>query len=623
MQSPLKEIIQPLWEPVSDEPGWKWVQDNVELPADSELKNFDFELFPLARFVLDQLCHNENLRNFTEMLSAQVGKTVTILAYVCWKIINRPSSVGWYTDTNVNAKGDYKTKILPALENCGKVLPMLPNDRAKKNNTLIQFGFMNLRVMGAETKTNREGKTMTEVLCDEARNYPPGAMEQIDNRFKTITNFRRIVFSSAGTVLDEPWKSFVKGSRHLGFWNCPSCNHKQTLRFGRDSSPLYPEPRSCGGFMWDDNDKTHPGENLWNFAEVEKTVRYQCENPECKREFKENEKLSIIRNVVFQQTNPMAQAKDVSTHCWEAYMPFSGCSWSSIVTRFLNAVVAMRQGNIEPMKVFHQEVLGEPWEEKGEKPLEGEILNRRGEYSIGEEWPPEKKCAKLLDADVQQGYLKYGYALCSPLNEIRVVDTGRLLDLDELRAYQLAKKVKDGNVGVDCAWNDSINSYVMSHCAKYGSWIQARSNMQFPPARVVKKDGYPFFWSGWVALLGDEAKEFTVNLNGANVKTHIKQTAYDANAGKGLPKYILRVSWCNDHYKEELYLRRVKGIGPLFEIPKNIGDEFIKQLTVTELHNITNAEGQIIGQEWREKGRHDDADCLQMIFVLRDVNALV
>src|ERR1700733_1881625 len=159
----LEQSAAEAWEPVSEQPGYQWVQENCNLPADSELKSFDFELFWLARFALEQLCHNEYLKRFTEMLSAQVGKTVTILAYVCWLIKNRPTSVGWYTDTGINAKHDFKTKILPALEDCKPVAPLLPPERSKKNNTLIQFGFMNLRVMGAESKSNREGKTIAEV----------------------------------------------------------------------------------------------------------------------------------------------------------------------------------------------------------------------------------------------------------------------------------------------------------------------------------------------------------------------------------------------------------------------------------------------------------------------------
>lgn len=359
--NPCRQFICECWEPISDLPGPEWAAENVPLPGDSELKQFDFELFPLARFVLMQLCHNEHLKRLTEMLSAQVGKTVTILAYLCWKVINRPTSVGWYTDTGINAKHDYKTKILPMLESCEKVAKLLPPDRTKKNNTLIQFGFMNLRVMGAESRSNREGKTIAEVLCDEVRNYPPGAMQQIDNRFKTVTNWRRILFSSAGDITQEPWPSFKAGTRHMGFWPCPKCGHKQTFRFGRKASPLYPAPRGKGGFLWDDNPKTHPEELVYNFAELIPTVVYECEN--CEARFSESEwKLTLIRQTEFIQTNPMAAPNDISVHCWEAYMPFAGCAWGNIVMKFLKAVVAMKQGDLEPMKVFVKETLGEPWD---------------------------------------------------------------------------------------------------------------------------------------------------------------------------------------------------------------------------------------------------------------------
>jgi len=407
-----EKFICTLWEPVSDEPAWKWIAENVQLPADSELKNFDFELFPLAKFALDNLCHNPQLKRFTEMLSAQVGKTVTVLAYLCWKIINRPSSVGWYTDTGINAKHDYKTKVLTALEDCAKVAAMLPSDRAKKNNTLIQFGFMNLRVMGAESKSNREGKTISEVMCDEVRNYPPGAMEQIDNRFKTITNYRRILFSSAGAITQEPWPSFERGSRHFGFWNCPHCKHKQTFRFGRKESPLYPASREKGGFIWADNAETHPSDDVYDFAKLTPTIRYQCES--CGFEIAEQEKISLIRQVKFEQTNPMAGPDDISVHCWEAYMPFSGCSWANIVMKFLRASVQMRHGNILPMKVFVCETLGEPWEDRGEKPQQGDIVKCCGDYSIGEEWPAEVKCARQITVDMQHGFVVYNYSIFNP-----------------------------------------------------------------------------------------------------------------------------------------------------------------------------------------------------------------
>lgn len=603
--------IADFWEPCSDRRGWEWVSEFCELASDSELQKFEFELFPLARFVLEQLCHNPALRRFTEMLSAQVGKTVTILAYLCWKIVNRPSSVGWYTDTGLNAVGDFKTKILPALEACSKVAPLLPAQRGKKSNTLIQLPYMNLRVMGAESKRNREGKTISEVLCDEARNYPRGGMEQIDNRFKTITNYRRILFSSAGDVMSEPWLSFTRGSRHLGLWPCPKCGHKQTFRFGRQESPLYPQKRERGGFVWDDNPQTHPSEDVYNLAEIGKTIRYECEN--CGHRFEESEKIGLIRSTEFEQTNPMAAPDDISVHCWEAYMPFRGCSWISIVGKFLNASVAMRGGKIEPMKIFVQETLGEPWEERGVKPESGDIVKRCGEYSIGEEWPPEIETARQITVDMQHGFVRYNYSIFNRAGEKRTVQTGSLASLDEVRSLQLNKKVKDRGVGVDVAHDPST---VYEQCLRYGRWI------------ADPNGGREHVWNGWIPLLGDDAQEFATYVldkdrNRIAIRSYYKAVVVNAMEGKGRRQPIHRYSWSNPYYKTELYFRRIKGVGPKWEIPKNVDPEYVNQMSVTERVDERNAEGILTGYVWRERGRHDDSDCELMQLVMADINRIV
>jgi hypothetical protein len=608
-----EQIICEAWKPLSEVPAWQWVSENIELPSDSELRSFDFELFPLAKFALDQLCHNALLKRYTEMVSAQSGKTIVKLSYVCWKIINRPSSLGWFTDTGINAKSDYKTKVLPMLESCKEVEKLLPTDRAKKNNTLIQFGFMNLRVMGAESKSNREGKTIAEVLCDEVRNYPDGAMEQIDNRFKTISNWRRILFSSAGKITQEPWLSFEKGTRHMGFWNCPKCGHKQTFRFGKIDSALYPNKRACGGFIWDTNEKTHPQEDVFDFKELIPTIRYQCENEICKHLFEEKEKLSLIASVKFEQTNPMADMSDVSVHCWEAYMPFAGCSWANIVTKFLKANVAKKRGNIEPMKIFVTETLGEPWEERGEKIVEGEIVNCAGQYSVGEEWPSEIKCARQIVVDVQHGYVKYNYSMFKPDGEKRTVRVGTMADLNDVRAFQLAKKIKDFCVGVDCAHTPGT---VLGHCLRWGGWVRD------------PKGGREHVWAGWRPLIGDSADDFTTYIvdnagNRVPIKSYWKAVLINANEGMSDKKMpIHRYSWSNSHYKEELYLRRIKQLGAKWEIPEDIGADYHRQLSCTERIEVPDAEGKVTGHVWKERGRHDDADNEQMQLVLADINGI-
>jgi hypothetical protein len=309
----------------------------------------------------------------------------------------------------------------------------------------------------------------------------------------------------------------------------------------------------------------------------------------------------------------MADPSDVSVHCWEAYMVFAGCSWLNIVRKFLIASVAMRHGNIEPMKVFIQETLGEPWEDRGEKPLEGEIMNRCGEYSIGEEWPKEIKCARQITVDMQMGFVKFNYSAFNPAGEKRTIETGHLATLDELRAYQVLKKVMDRAVAIDCAHKPAE---VYEQCLRYGNWV------------ADPKGGRDHFWNGWLPLLGDDAEEF-VNWfldksgNRIPVKAHWKAVLINAREGKsGREKPIHRFSWSNPHYKTELYIRRIKGLGPAWQIPKNVSAEYVKQMQVTERIEIRNAEGVLTGYQWKERGRHDDGDCELMQLVLADINGV-
>lgn len=617
-----RSLICPSWEPKSDQHACDWITEHFELPPDSELTRMDFEVFPLARFVIDQLAHNELLRRFTEMVSTQSGKTSNVLAYLCWKIKNKPSGAAWYTDTNINAIGDAKTKLLDTFESCRVIKDLLPSDRHKKGLKLIQFQTMNLRIMGADSKGNREGKTISEVLCDEVRNYKPGAMEQIDGRFKTITNWRRIIFSAAGETTNEPWLSFTKGTRHMGFWKCPHCDHKQTFRFGKKKSALYPDSRTCGGFVWDDNATTHPSDLVYNIPELLKTVRYECENEKCKKHLEEHEKLNLIRTTVFEQTNPMADPRsDVSVHCWEAYMPFPGCSLASIVTRYLKALVAMKQGNISPMKIFVTETLGEPWEIRGEKPEVGEIMKRCGEYSMGEEQPAEIKCAKVLTFDNQLGFIVFVYRLWC-YGKSWLVDCGRLADLDELRTYQRAKGIQDAGVGGDVSYRPRD---VYAHCLAHGGWQKiAETEKQtggIPSGTLqqsVRLRGALYIWNGWLPMMGDEAKEFTMSIGGVATKTTTKPVVLNAMEGQpGAPREIQRLSWSKPHYQEWLHMTALTGQCEWF-IPKNVPQEYAKQMSEVERLTVTDFEGRITGYKYPDKERHDYPDCERMNAALAD-----
>lgn len=614
------EIISAAFRPPSTEPADQWVERNVSLGTESDIRGrVSFRFVPQSRFILQQ-AQNPRVRKITAIVSTQSAKTKTMEFVLMNSIVNDPAETAWYTDTDQSRDTFYKTRLKPDLETlCPAVAELMPTNRAQQSKSLVQFATMNLHIFGATSKRNREQNTIARVFIDEARRLKPGALGQIEGRFKSIRKYKRLIFSSAGELFrnqdgqpagDELWMAFLAGSRHLLFWPCPHCGHKQTFRFGRKPSPLYPAARECGGFVWDDNPTTHPSEDVYNFEELGKTVRYECENPACRHHFTNVDKVALVASCVPVQTNPMTPPDDISIHWWEAYMPWSECDWDKTVAKFLRAMVACRNRNIAPLRVVTCETFAEPWEDQqGESAPEGELLNRCGEYSIGEEWPTEKKTTKILSFDNQHGFIHALLRQWTPLGESRLVDRIKFPTFDDLRAYQLAKGVKDFLVGGDVAHKPHE---VFETALRFGRWLQDQSG------------GKNHTWNGWMPLLGDDAEDFaTMTGVTTSIRTYHKAIVYDMNIGKaGQPRYIHRWSWSGPHYKSELYLRRVFGKGPLWEIPKNIEADYFKQIQATSRVAITDGAGLITGYEWRELGRHDDGDCELMQLVIADVRGV-
>lgn len=597
-----------LFDPPSDEPAWKWIEDHVELGSNSELKRFDFELVPMHRWIHEQL-QKQQVRFFTMMVCAQAGKTVNMLAHLLYKIKNQPRDVAWYTDTGIKAVADYKTKIKPFFENARGLGALFPKERERRSQKLIQFESMNMHVLGAESASNRESITLFEAYCDEVRNYVPGALTQIDNRMKTIRSSKRVVFSSAGNEHDELHRAFNEGTRHLFYFQCPHCKHRQPFRFGRDATTMFPEPREYGGFVWDTNEVTKPSEDVWNFTELAKTVRYECENKDCRHHFTKADRWRLLATLEPVQTNPHADPNNISVSFWEAYMPWQSCDWDNIVIKFLRAQLAAKRGDFEPLRVFVCETLGEPWRPPGGHTInEGEVMARCGEYATGERMQGDG-LVDVITCDFQLGYLYFVHRQWKKNEGSRLVDCGTLPTFDDLRKYQLANGVRDRCVFIDCAYKPSE---VFDACASYGRWVVDMARPQAPFKGRA--------WDGWTPCKGEEYNDYTVAIAGnERIKTHWRIHDQEVKVGRAGVSPIIRVLlFSKPWFRERLFLYAVKGAVP-WHIPKNIRNEYVRQMGNVERRELLDANGQVRGYEWHEKGRHDYPDCEQMQLAVAEV----
>jgi|GEM_PF-1665103 len=601
------DFIRAAWQPASDLTIDRWIEQNVELGGDSDMQGrVSFELFPMVRYFLRK-CQDPAVRSVTLICSAQSTKTKSVQFYLIHRLINNPGPTIWYEDTQESAKEFSQTRLYNDLHGCELVRDKLPADRHRQKWALIQFDDMDLYVLGANTKRNRERIAAEVVLCDERRNYPRGAMASIRNRYKTFRQSKEISFSTAGQEFDELHQGFLNGTMVFFHWSCLKCGHRQPFRFGRNATTLFPTARECGGFIWEDSKLTHPSENVWDIREVRKTVRYQCENPGCRREYRNSEKPLLIATMNETndfgavETNLMAAPEHVSMHWSEFYMPFADTSWEMTVEKFLKAHVTLkRTHNEEPLKVVVQESFGEPWRVDTEKVEAQQVLERQGIYSLGEKWGAEIESATILTFDKQMGHVKFVVRQWQPGGASRLILCGQTPDFETLRKDQEKLAIKDKCVWGDCAYEPDK---VFSACHSYG----------------------------WIPMLGSDRDEFQNKVWNEQEKKFDHVKAYwKADTFRTRYGLIKRFVWANNHYMDQLYLFLIPGgltnvnvdnekrhLAPLWEIPSNKPYDYVSELSAVERVKETDADGTVT-YRWRWTGRHDFADCELMQIVVAD-----
>jgi hypothetical protein len=89
---------------------------------------------------------------------------------------------------------------------------------------------------------------------------------------------------------------------------------------------------------------------------------------------------------------PCLPPKTLGLHVWTGYSPQR--AWSDIVQEFENALKKLEAGDVEPMKLFVNETLGETWELKGDRTDEHALQARAEPYPWG--W-----CARVLCTSLQ------------------------------------------------------------------------------------------------------------------------------------------------------------------------------------------------------------------------------
>ncbi|MCA1996435.1 MAG: phage terminase large subunit family protein, partial [Armatimonadetes bacterium] len=302
----------------------------------------------------------------------------------------------------------------------------------------------------------------------------------------------------------------------------------------------------------------------WAADALAATIRYEC--AACGAAIKDTaHNRRLIANGRYLPMNPQAPADTVS-FTWSA-MIAPWVSWRSIVSEYLAAAEAMREGDVQPMFTFVTETLGEAWDiDRWLVSDQNYLLERRADYDFGDPWPLEK--TRFLAADRQARGGEHYFWVCRAYGlsgASRLVGYGRCNTVEELEAIRAQMGVPRERALID-------------------SGFKASEVYRFCQA------------AGWRAMKGDDVDWFLVG--DPRTRKPVRQVwrALNVDASLGKPtkrrrrRLVPLIQWSNPSVKDHLALFTHGVIGQ-WTIPIKVGKDYLEQMCAEVRETKVNALG--------------------------------
>jgi phage terminase large subunit GpA-like protein len=323
--------------------------------------------------------------DITVMKSARVGYTKVLDHVVGYYLHQDPSPI-MVVQPRVEDAEDYsKTEIMPMLRDTAVLRGIAGDMKAKDSNqTILKKVFTNgasVSFVGANSPGGFRRITARVVLFDEIDGYPAGGAgsegDQIAlgrKRSETFWN-RKIVMGSTPTVrgVSRIEKSYLQSDQRRFHVPCPHCGEFQVLEWGGKDTPY--------GIKWEKNPEG---------VHLPQTAYYVCRENGCV--IQEVDKPEMIERGRWVASAPFKG--HAGFHIWAAYSLFPNASWANLAAEWLNVMSDPLQ-----RQTFFNLVLGEPYEDKGERALEDAKLAARCEVFAAE--VPDGVAVLTIGVDTQ------------------------------------------------------------------------------------------------------------------------------------------------------------------------------------------------------------------------------
>lgn len=361
------------------------------------------------------------------MSSAQIGKT-SLLENICaFYISSDPSPILMVMPELVTAKAFSTDRLDPMFRDTPVLRGIVKEKRSRDSgNTQLQKRFPggHLTIIGANSASGLRSRPIRVLLMDEVDAYPVSAGKEgdpVNLATARTSNFwnRKVILTSTPTVKDlsRIEREFNQSDQRYFKVPCPHCHEVDKLKWKN--------------VHWDDNNPD--------------TAHMVCEKCGCIIE--ESDKLGMMLKGEWVKENP---GSDIAGfHLNALYSPWR--TWKEIARQFLEA-----KGNPETLKTFINTVLGEAWEDQGDRVDFHTLAQRLEEYP-----------AEVPDG---VGILTAGVDVQSDRIEVAVWGWG-----DREEAWLIATDAIYKDPGTEAAWNDLTLTLARRYTTKNGRDVGVRA----------------------------------------------------------------------------------------------------------------------------------------------------
>lgn len=351
---------------------------------------FRFSVAPYLREIADCLSVDSPVREVSVMKGVQLGLTAGVLentiGYYIQHVATAPMML--VTADLQLARQRLDGHIIPMLTDSGLSHLIASSDAKNRRKTgkterrieWIGGGF--LVPFGAQSANKLRSLPIQILLRDEIDGWPDlvgkdgDPMKLSADRTAAYESRRKILDISTPTIRGQSKieKRFALGDQRYYFVRCLKCEHAQTLRWRRTSNDGV-----ISGMTWE----TDAAGNL-----VPGSARYLCEA--CGHAHTNDDKARLLspeHGAEWRATAVPSSPGHRSYHLSALYSPVGMQSWDECARKWLEAWDVERNApkDMTTLQVFYNNVLGEPFELRGEKVrFESVSEHRRSEYRFGQ-----------------------------------------------------------------------------------------------------------------------------------------------------------------------------------------------------------------------------------------------